>query len=282
MKLTCLGTGTPEPYPSRASSGYLIEVGTDKILFDCGGGVFDRLLTAGHHPRDITHLVFSHLHSDHMMDYARLVHAAWDTGAPPLNVYGPAPIGRITQQLFGREGVFSDDLKARTEIAPSQQIWLARGGTLPRPWPALIMTEIAPGQTFGGDDWQITSVEVPHAQPALICLGLRLESLGKVFAYSGDAALCEGMEALAKDADLLLHWCYRMEGEALHPALDAMAPTPGEIAVMAARAGVKRLRLTHIRSGADTPEHHAAALAAVQAHFTGDVAIAQDLDEITL
>ena len=104
MKITCLGTGSPEPYIQRASSGYLVEIGNDKILLDCGGGVVSRLIEAGHLPSHITHLFFTHLHSDHMMDYARLVHCAWDEGAKPLPVYGPAPISNINDKLFGKEG----------------------------------------------------------------------------------------------------------------------------------------------------------------------------------
>ena len=82
MKITCLGTGTPESHKRRASSGYLVEIGDDRILLDCGV-VWSRLIEAGAQPGDITHLFFTHLHSDHMMDYARLIHAAWDEKARP-------------------------------------------------------------------------------------------------------------------------------------------------------------------------------------------------------
>ena len=91
MKLIILGSGSPEAYVRRASSGYLIEVGNDRILFDCGGGVFDNLIRSGRMPSDITHIFFSHLHSDHMMDYARLVHAAWDESGATIKVFGPTP-----------------------------------------------------------------------------------------------------------------------------------------------------------------------------------------------
>ena len=56
MKITLLGTGSPEANARRASSGYLVESGDDVILFDCGGGVFDRLLQAGYKPVSYTHL----------------------------------------------------------------------------------------------------------------------------------------------------------------------------------------------------------------------------------
>ena len=154
MKLTVLGSGSPEAYVRRASSGYLIEVGQDRILFDCGGGVFDNLLRAGLQPTDITHIVFSHLHSDHMMDYARLVHAAWDEGGAPIKVFGPAPIKAITQGYFGRDGVLAHDLRARTDLPQSQQVWVARGGTLPRRWP-----EHHPGLSRSGH-WRRTTIAV--------------------------------------------------------------------------------------------------------------------------
>ena len=113
MKLTLLGTGCPEPSLRRASSGYLVEVGGERLLFDVGGGVYDRLLQAGHMPDDIDRLFLTHLHSDHMMDYACWLGCL---GSKPLEVYGPAPTAVIHERLFGEEGVFAFDLAARTEF----------------------------------------------------------------------------------------------------------------------------------------------------------------------
>jgi len=278
MKLTILGSGSPEAYLRRASTGYLLETGDDVILFDCGGGVFDNLVRAGRKPSDITHLFFSHLHTDHMMDYARLVHAAWDEGAPPLKVFGPAPIARITEGYFGPNGVLSQDLRARTELLPSQEVWKARGGTLPRPWPAPEVTEIDPGFAFAGNGWRLGSCSVPHAQPILSCMGFAVEAEGKKFVYSGDAAICDDLTALAQDADLMIHWCYRLDNEDVHPTMMSVTPAPSQIAAMATRAGVGRLLLTHFRIHMDRPEGHAAALAALAAGFDGPSEIVEDLN----
>ena len=277
MKLTVLGSGSPEAYLRRASSGYLVETGQDVILFDCGGGVVDNLIRSGRRPSDVTHLVFSHLHSDHMMDYARLVHAAWDEGAAPLKVWGPAPIAAITQGYFGPDGVLAHDLRARTELLPSQEVWKARGGTLPRPWPAPEVTEVAPGFALEGDGWRLSSCEVPHAQPELACMGFRLEAEGRSFVYSGDAGLCPALEKLCEDADTVLHWCYRLDGEAAHPMMEPLTPTPSEIAAMAKRAGVKRLLLTHFRIHMDRAGNHEKARQAMCDAFKGPAAIVEDL-----
>ncbi len=278
MKLTILGSGSPEAYARRASSGFLLEVGADRILFDCGGGVVDNLIRSGRLPKDITHLFFTHYHSDHMMDYARLVHAAWDEGALPLKVFGPKPLAAITDGYFGRGGVLNNDLRARTELIQSQQVWVARGGTLPRPWPAPEITEIEAGFTYQGNGWQLGSAEASHAQPILDCLGFSVEAGGKKFVYSGDTGINDNITALCRDANFLLHWCYRGAGEQLHPALQAFSPDPGEVADMAKSAGVKRLYLSHFRIHMDSQEGHKKALADLSARFAGETGIVEDLD----
>lgn len=278
MRLTVLGSGSPEAYARRASSGYLIEVGEDRILLDCGGGVVDNLIRSGRLPKDITHLFFTHYHTDHMMDYARLVHAAWDEGAVPLKVFGPKPLVEITAGYFGSNGVLSHDLRARTELPQSQQVWVARGGTLPRPWPTPEVTEIKPGFSYEGNGWRLTSAQATHAQPILDCLGFSIEADGKKFVYSGDTGINPEITELCRDADLLVHWCYRGSGEILHPALMPFSPDPAEIARMAASVGVKRLCLTHFRVHMDAEAAHQKALADLAANFGDAASIIEDLD----
>ncbi len=282
MKITLLGTGSPEAYARRASSGYLVEIGDDKILLDCGGGVFDRLLQSGRMPSDITHLFFTHLHTDHMMDYARLIHGAWDEGGAPLPVWGPAPIAGINERFFGIDGAFAHDLRARTELPQSQEVWVSRGGTIPREWPQPQITEIEPGFNYQGDCWRLTTCRATHAQPLLECMAFRIEADGKSFVYSGDTGINDDVEALSKDADLLLHWCYRPDKAEATEAMRAMTPTPGEIAAMAARNDVKRLILTHFRKSMDDEATYQAAHASMKAAFDGPASIAEDLDETIL
>lgn len=282
MKLTILGSGSPEAYVRRASTGYLLEIGADTILFDCGGGVFDNLIRSGRKPSDITHLFFSHLHTDHMMDYARLVHAAWDEGGSPIKVFGPAPIARITEGYFGRDGVLSEDLRARTELLPSQEVWKARGGTLPRPWPSPEVIEIEPGFVFQGNGWTLGSCSVPHAQPVLTCMAYSVEAQDRKFVYSGDAGICETLKDLARGADLLLHWCYRLDGETVHPTLEKLSPTPTQIAAMATEIGARQLLLTHFRIHMDDPARHADAMDRLRKGFAGPSRIVEDLESYTI
>lgn len=279
MKLTILGSGSPEAYVRRASSGYLVELEKDCILFDCGGGVFDNLLRSGRLPSDITHIVFSHLHSDHMMDYARLVHAAWDEGGAPIRVFGPPPIKQITEGYFGSDGVLAHDLRARTQLPQSQEVWVARGGTLPRPWPEPVVQEIEPRQTIEGSGWSIRSCAAPHAQPFLDCMAFSLTSRGKKLVYSGDTGLSDDVEALSEKADLLLHWCYRLDNEDVTTGMAATTPTPSEIGSMARRAGAGSLVLTHFRKHMDKANFTELAIKSASKQFGKPVHLAEDLQQ---
>ena len=135
MKITLLGTGTPAPSLVRQSSGILIQTGRDLIVMDHGPGAHHRLLESGARAVDVSRAFFSHLHYDHCMDYARLVLQRWDIGADriaDLVVYGPEPLARMTSLLFGEEGVYGPDIRARVEHRSSIDVFQARGGQPPR------------------------------------------------------------------------------------------------------------------------------------------------------
>ena len=144
MRIRLLGTGTPTPSLKRMSAGYLVETGDRKMLFDFGPGAYHRMLEAGVRPVEITDIFFTHLHYDHCLDYVRLLMTRWDQGAgriPELRVYGPAYTARMTEAIIGEGGLFAPDLAARTELRMSQDVFVARGGTLPRQKPAPVVRE---------------------------------------------------------------------------------------------------------------------------------------------
>ena len=277
MRLTILGSGSPEPYARRASSGYLLEIGNEKLLFDCGGGVVSRLIEAGHGPGDIDYVFFSHLHSDHMLDYARLVHASWEMNGKPLKVFGPAPLYHIHDRLFAKDGALAHDLRARIEYPPSQEVWRKRGGKVPRPWPSPDVTEVEPGFTVETDNWRLSSCAVPHAEPYLVSMALRIDTQERSFVYSGDAGICGELKLLAAGAHTLLHWCYRPDGEDVSDLMEQMTPTPSEISKMAKSAGVERLLLTHFRVHMDR-KHIQNAKEALRQDFGDNGRVVEDLN----
>ena len=179
LTVTLLGTGTPAPSLERQSSGYLIAAGHDLIVWDHGPGAHQRLIESGHRPIDVTHAFFTHLHYDHCMDYGRLVLQRWDQGAGKigeLKVYGPPPLARMTEQLFGADGIYGPDIRARVEHRSSLDVYEARGGKLPRARPAPRVTEIHAGSVVEGNGWKLTVGHAQHVQPYLECLAFRLDT----------------------------------------------------------------------------------------------------------
>jgi len=69
MKLTVLGINGPFPAPGGACSGYLLtsDSGKTRVLLECGAGILGRM-TRFTDIHDLSGIILSHLHYDHMSD----------------------------------------------------------------------------------------------------------------------------------------------------------------------------------------------------------------------
>ena len=280
MKIVLLGTGTPAPSLKRASSSYLVDLGDSVVLFDFGPGAYNRMMEAGYAATDISDLVFSHLHYDHCLDYARLVMTRWDQGAgriPELNVYGPAHTARMTRLLFAADGVFGPDIEARTTLEPSVQVFESRGGTRPRKRPDPLVRQLATGDVVEGSGWTLNAVSVPHAQPALECLGFRLDAPGGSFAYSGDAGPSSAFARLAEGSDVLVHMTYQISGTAPGPEWTRGAAGHLEAAQVAANAKVRTLVVSHVSNQMDVPGVRERLIKEMAEIFEGNIVWGEDL-----
>lgn len=286
MKVTLLGTGTPSPSLKRQGSGYVVETGDDMIVFDHGPGAHQRFLESGRRAVDVTHLFFSHLHYDHCVDYPRLLLTRWDQGAgtvPDLKVYGPPPIARMTEQLFGEGGVYSDDLRARTEHEVSVGIYRERGGTPPRAKPKPVVRELAPGDIVRDGNWTLTLAEGWHVEPYLKCYGYRLEADGQVFCYAGDSGgVCPEIVELARGADVLVHMNHYFSGTEPNAAYRRACGNHIDTATVARDAGVGAVVLTHMLNQIDQPRIRERMVREMAAIFDGDIIIGEDLMDIPM
>ncbi len=287
MRIRLLGTGTPTPSLKRKSSGYMVEIGDDVILFDHGPGSYHRLLEARKRPQEVTHVFFSHLHYDHCADYPTLVLTHWDQGAglvPDLKVYGPPPIRRMSDLLFSAEGVFGPDLTARTRNESSIAVYEARGGKRPRKWPTPVVTELRSGMVVRDQSWSVTARAVVHVQPHLACLGFRLDTGTAAFAYSGDTGPCPAMVKLARDCDVLVHMCHFLSGtlEGTPFGDDMVKKTTGhlDLARIAEDAGVKNLVISHVTEQIDVAGVRERLIVEMSRIYGGNIFFGEDLMEI--
>jgi len=284
-KITLLGTGTPAPSLERQGSGYLFEVGDDLIVMDHGPGAHHRLLESGHRAIDVRHAFFTHLHYDHCMDYGRLVLQRWDQGAdriPDLDVYGPPPIKRMTDLLFGADGVYGPDIRARIEHRSSIDQFEARGGKAPRKRPAPNVREVKPGDVIQGNDWKVTVGRAAHVQPYLECLAFRLDAPDGSVCYAGDSGTSDDIVELASGCDVLIHMNHYFSGTAPSPAYRAACGNHRDNALTAKRAGVKTLVLTHFLGQIDQPRIREQIVHEIQQSFDGKVVWGEDLMQLTL
>ena len=284
MKLTLLGTGTPTPSLKRASSSYLIEIGGDLIIMDHGPGSHERLLQTGKRAVDVTHIFFSHLHYDHCTDYVRLFLQRWDQGAgriPELKVFGPPPIRRMTELLFGKDGAFAPDLNARIEHQGSIDIFVARGGKPPRKWPNPEVTELKLKDKVQGDNWTLTVGSASHVQPYLECYAYRIDSPEGSICYSGDSGgVPASLIKLAKGCDVLIHMNHYFSGTEPTKMYRAVCGNHEDVAKVAQAAGVKMLVLTHFLEQIDQPGMREHILREISRIYEGPIVWGEDCMEI--
>jgi ribonuclease BN (tRNA processing enzyme) len=246
MRLTTLGTGTISLSAERVCAGHLVEAGAVRLLFDCGGGVAHRLAQQGLPWREITHVAFTHFHTDHVADFATLAFA-WKYGdrpgrSLPLTVIGPEG----TTALLGK---FGD----------------AFGEWFRNPGYVITVLEIAPGQTLDlGDGVILGATKVPHTAESV---AYSLSRGGRRIVYSGDTGYDPMFGEWARGADVLLCECSLPTEVSIPEHL-----TPEQCGALAAAALPKHLVLTHFYPSVERIDVRAL----VAAHYAGPISLASD------
>lgn len=283
IRVTLLGTGGPRLDHARNASGLLLRAGGEQVLVDAGRGVVRALDLAGASLRDLTRVLVTHHHFDHIGDLYDVALSTWLEGRrAPLRIQGPPGTRRIVDALLTQ--VFDKDITWRGEGEP------AFGG-----WAPVLPEDVPPGVPLIGHGWTATAEEVRHGHgldtmPAAFlrrwtCYGFRFEIGGRIVAVSGDTVDCPGLRRLAEGADLLVQCCYLAASEIttehfrrLSAHTLACGDTVGKIA---AACGVKRMVLTHHRPRTDADAMRRLA-DEVARDFHGELLIGEDLMEIAL
>lgn len=245
MELIVLGSGTGVPSLRRGAPGYAVRAVGRLVVLDLGAGTL-RALTR--HDLDFSRidvLALTHLHPDHVGDLVPFFFATHYA----LGYTRTEPFMLLAAQGFG-------EFHQRLKIPFGH--WV-------EPPPGLMELKELAGDGPDGVDLPglfIRSAPTNHIPGSL---AYRLEADGGSLVYSGDTDVSDSLAALARSADLLLLECakpYKIPGHL----------TPAEAGRLAARAGVKRLVLTHFYPPCD--EVDVVALAAQE--FAGEIIRAED------
>ena len=280
-----LGAGTPTPTPARFGSAYVVETGGEHVMFDCGPAATHKLVKAGLWPTWVNYLFFTHHHFDHDVDYPCFLLCRWDQGAgkeQKLKVYGPTLTETITERILGENGAFAHDWKARVNAPISQQVFVNRGGTLPRPPPSVDVRDVGPGLVHQGKDWRVTAAPAVHAQPWLDSLAYRLDGDAGSIVITGDTEPCPTVTELARGADVMLCMCWDNQ-EVMEQTGEARGQcgTTGA-ARMAQEAGVRKLILVHMGPHVSSHGPLEKGLGDVARLYDGQVVFAEELMKLEL
>lgn len=284
VSLVIIGCGTPSPTPERFGSCFVLKVGDECLMFDCGPASTYKMVALGMAPTDIHHLFFTHHHFDHNVDYPCFLLSRWNHELPDmplLKVYGPPPIRLITEKLIGPEGAFADDWRARVEHPASQAVYVARGGQLPRPKPWYDVTEIKAGDHIETEHCRVTAGHAVHLQPFLQCLCYRIEWAGGSIVISGDAGRDSGLVDFARGADTIVVNVWDHQTNMSVTLLSGFCGTL-DAADLARSAGAKRLILAHQGPNITRPGSMERAIADMALVFSGELVFGEEFMQVDL
>jgi len=273
IDITLLGTGSPMVDPNRAGPSTLVKAGDSVFLVDCGRGVLMRAAAAGVGAANLTALLLTHLHSDHITDLSDVITTRWVTTfvPTPLPIIGPP----------GTKAVVEATLAA---LAPDISYRIAHHADITEP-PSVQVYEYTDGQVWDADGVRITVAPTDH-RPVEPTIAFRIEYDGTSVVLAGDTVPCAGLDELASGAGALVHTVIRKDLVALVPQqrlkdiLDYHSSVE-QAAATAARAGVGTLVLTHyVPPLAPGQEDQWRALAATE--FSGRVELGDDLLKVTI
>ena len=276
LAFTFLGSGAPPVSLRRAGPAHLVEADGAKVLVDCGSGVSQRLVAAGHTGAQIDALIVTHEHSDHLVDFYQLVVSSWHQGRNrPWRVIAPAPAlanMRGQYEAFARERALRIAFEKRPDATGLD----------------VVFEELRQGPVPGLEGLAIEAFLVDH-KPVEPAFGLELSANGSRIVFSGDTRLTPSLERAAEGCDLLVGEVFidsQMPVTAGVRSAETVASvqsyhmTPAVVAGLAKRAGVKTLALTHlVPPGADT----AALFAEIRAGgYAGPLIVGEDLMRLEL
>ncbi len=243
-KLIILGSSNAIPDWEHENTHMVVSSATRIVLIDCVNNTLLRLEKVGIEFNDLSDLILTHFHPDHVSGVPQLLMNMWLMGRrKPLAIHGLSFTNKRIKNLMDFYG-WSD-------------------------WPNFFQVnfynipsrEMSP--VISDDGLTILASPVQHFVPT-IGLRINFSSARKAIAYSCDTEPCAQVIRLAQGADVLIH-----EASGLLPG-HSSAEQAGETAHL---AGVNILYLIHYPTGkfaGEDPVGHA------RKKFAGSIFLAKD------
>jgi len=297
LKVIFLGTGGSIPSPSRGMPSIMVIREGERLLFDCGEGTQRQMMCARSGFMDIGSIFLTHFHADHTLGIPGLIQTMGFQGrAEPLHLYGPKYVREYCDILNGLGylkpafEVVAHELK-HGDVVEGKGYRIEAFRTF-HSVPSLgyaLREEARPGRFNKQRALELGVPEGPlfgrlHRGEDVAVDGKIIKSSevvgeprpGRLVVYSGDTAPSRTFCSVLRDADLWISES-TFADEAADKAAETLHSSAGDVARLAAGAGVRRLFLTHISSRYS--EDTSPLLADARKHFA-DVSVAEDFMEV--
>lgn len=247
MYVTVLGSAGTVPGRDSPCSSYMIEAEGFRLIIDMGNGS-TATLQRYCDLQDIDAIVLSHMHGDHWLDlvlYTYIRRYDDERTRTPFPIFAPAGAAELLRKAI--------DWTPEELSATAYEFHDLSEGSL----------------SIGPFDLTLAPTEHPVEAYAI-----RVEHEGRSMTYSADTGESTNLIKLAEATDLFICEAALEEHEYL-PGIHLTATQAGE---HAAKAGAKRLLLTHLRPWSD----HRRALELAHDAYQRDVQLAQVGTQIKL
>ncbi|MCL7938220.1 MAG: ribonuclease Z [marine benthic group bacterium] len=265
LRVTFLGTSSSRPTVRRNVSALAVQREGDLYLFDCGEGTQRQMMRFGV-GFALEQIFITHLHADHYLGLPGLLRTLSLQGrTEELVIWGPDD-GSDTLRTAAHAGGdrFSFPLQVRElPVGAAVRFDGYRIETFPTDhapgsFGLALVEETRPGR-FDVDGARRLGVpegplfgKLHRGEPVELPDGSVIDPKdlvgpprrGRRLVYSSDTTTCDSVIAAAATADLLIHECTFSEEETGR-ALETRHSTARQAAQVAARAGARRLVLTH-------------------------------------
>ena len=271
--ITLLGTGSPLPDQHRAGPSTLVQAAGENYLIDAGRGVLMRLMAAGVAANQLTAVLITHLHSDHITDLNDVITSQWISifEPTPLRIVGPPGIRTVVGHIIESLG---PDISYR--IAHHQDL---------NEEPLLVIEEVENGPVAHPGTVRITAAPTDH-RPVEPSVAFRFDLDDVAVVVAGDTVPCTDLDNLCAGAQALVHTAIRKDIIANIPIQrlqDTLGyhSSPEQAAQTAERAGIETLVLTHYVP-AFPPGGGADWRVLAATHFSGRVEVGDDLHRVEI
>jgi ribonuclease Z len=267
LEVIFLGTGGSVPTVERSLPAIALRKKGELILFDCGEGVQRQMAKAGLGLNRVTKVFITHMHGDHVLGLPGMIQTmSLLDRTKTLEIYGPTGFEDFVEAMektvrftltfplevveVEHEGLIREEIEYEIHAAWADHSAPSLAYSfVEKPRPGRFYPDKA--RALGIPEGALWSklqrgkrvrIKGKAVEPGDVLGPMRR---GRKIVYTGDSRASEKLAKLAEKADLLIHDCTFDDDLAERAATDGHS-TPSQAAMMAKRARVRQLFLTHI------------------------------------